>query len=149
MSVGINSFVEQRVEGPAFPLLVKGLATILMISLVYWGVGAEQQFVWQDFSSGAAWLFGSALLITVIAYIWILKSRTSIDHLAVEQTWIWKRRVLLADITQAKFIYIPYLSWLIAPRLIVRAGPGVSVFYAASPQVQQVFSRLMTGTYNK
>ena len=145
MSDKSDAFIESPVEGPAFPLLVKIMATVLMLAMVYWGVGAEQQIIWREFSSGAAVLFGGALLITIVAYVWILKSRTSIDAQAIEQTWIWKRRVLLTDITQAKFIYVPYLSWLIAPRLIVRAGPGVSVFYSASPQVQRVFARLMSG----
>ncbi len=145
MPVDTDSFVESRVEGPAFPRLVKSLATLLMLAMLYWGAGAEQQIIWKEFSTGAALLFGGALLITVVAYVWILKSRTSIDAEAIEQTWVWKRRVLLADITQAKFIYVPYLSWLIAPRLIVRAGPGVNVFYSASPQVQRVFARLMSG----
>ncbi len=145
MPVETDSFVESRVEGPAFPMLVKGLATLLMLAMLYWGAGAEQQIIWKEFSTGAALLFGGALLITVVAYVWILKSRTSIDGEAIEQTWVWKRRVLLADITQAKFIYVPYLSWLIAPRLIVRAGPGVNIFYSASPQVQRVFTRLMSG----
>ena len=145
MQTGMNTFIDHPVEGPAFPLLVKGMATLLIIAMIYWGAGAEQQIIWHEFSTGAAFLFGGAILITVVAYVWILKSRTSIDSLAIEQTWIWKRRVLLADITQAKFIYVPYLSWLIAPRLIVRAGPGVSVFYSASPQVQRVFARLMSG----
>ncbi len=145
MRVDSDAFIESRVEGPAFPMLVKGLATLLMLAMLYWGAGAEQQIIWKEFSTGAALLFGGALLITVVAYVWILKSRTSIDGQAIEQTWVWKRRVLLADITQAKFIYVPYLSWLIAPRLIVRAGPGVNVFYSASPQVQRVFARLMSG----
>ena len=140
-----NAFVEHPLEGPAFPWLVKALSTFLMLAMIYWGVAAEQHIIWKELSSGAAVLFGSALLITIVAYVWILKSRTSIDNIAIEQTWIWKRRVLLADITQAKFIYIPYLSWLIAPRLIVRAGPGVRVFYSASPDVQRVFKRLMSG----
>ena len=145
MRPGSASFVDSPVEGPAFPLLVKVMATLLILAMIYWGLGAEQQIIWKEFSTGAALLFGGAILITAVAYAWILKSRTSIDGEAIEQTWIWKRRILLADITQAKFIYVPYLSWLIAPRLIVRAGPGVSVFYSASPQVQQVFARLMSG----
>jgi hypothetical protein len=145
MRVDKESFIETRLDGPAFPILIKGMATVLMLAMIYWGAGAEQQIIWKEFSTGAAVLFGGALLISVVAYVWILRSRTSIDGLAIEQTWVWKRRILLADITQAKFIYVPYLSWLIAPRLIVRAGPGVSVFYSACPAVQQAFSRLMSG----
>ena len=145
MSVDTDSFIETRLDGPAFPILIKAMATSLMLAMIYWGAGAEQQIIWKEFSNGATVLFGGALLITVVAYVWILKSRTSIDGVAIEQTWVWKRRVLLADITQAKFIYVPYLSWLIAPRLIVRAGPGVNVFYSASPAVQHAFSKLMSG----
>lgn len=144
MHVDSALFIETRAEGPAFPVLVKVMATLMMMAMVYWGAGAEQQIIWKEFSARAFVLFGGALLITVVAYVWILKSRTSIDGQAIEQTWIWKRRVQLADITQAKFIYIPYLSWLIAPRLIVRAGPGVNVFYSASPEVQRLFARLMS-----
>ena len=145
MRVDTDPFIETRLDGPAFPMLVKIMATLLMVAMIYWGAGAEQQIIWKEFSTGAATLFGGALLITVVAYVWILRSRTSIDGLAIEQTWVWKRRILLADITQAKFIYVPYLSWLIAPRLIVRAGPGVSVFYSACPAVQHAFARLMSG----
>jgi hypothetical protein len=145
MRIETDSFIETRLDGPAFPILVKAMATLLMLAMIYWGAGAEQQIIWKEFSTGAAMLFGGALVITVVAYVWILKSRTSIDGVAIEQTWVWKRRVLLADITQAKFIYISSLSWLIAPRLIVRAGPGVSVFYSACPKVQHAFARLMSG----
>ena len=145
MGEDTQSWVEGSAEGPAFPLLVKVMSTLMMLAMIYWGVGAEQQIVWRAFSSEAAILFGGAVLITVVAYVWILKSRTSIDAISIEQTWLWKKRILIADITQAKFIYVPYFSWLIAPRLVVRAGPGVNVFYSASPDVQRIFARLMSG----
>lgn len=132
-------------EGPAFPLLVKGMASLMMLAMIYWGVGAAGQMVWEDFSTGAALLYGGALLISLVVYVWILKSRTLISTLTIEQTWIWNKRVNIADIRQAKFIYVPYLSWLVAPRLIVRAGPAVSVFYTASPEVQRAFACLMLG----
>ena len=129
-------FLATRAEGPAFPALVKLMATFMVLALA----GP------QSLSAGSWLLVGGALAITLVAYVWILKSRTSIDAVAIEQTWLWKRRVALADITQAKFIYVPWLSWLLAPRLIVRAGPGVRVFYCADPKVIRAFSALMVGT---
>ena len=62
-----------------------------------------------------------------------------------EQTWVWKKQVSIADIRQAKFIYLPALSWLIAPRLVVRTGPIMTVFYTAHPDVQRAFAALMLG----
>ena len=97
-------------------------------------------------ATGSWLLVGGAFVITLVAYVWILKSRTSIDGVAIEQTWLWRRRVALADITQAKFIYVSWLSWILAPRLIVRAGPGVRVFYCADPKVIRAFSALMVGS---
>jgi hypothetical protein len=131
-------------EGPAFPVLIKMLSTGMMLAMLYWGVGALSEVVWQDFSQGAALLYGGASLISVVVYFWILKSRTSISRETIDQTWLWHKRVRIADIRQAKFIYVPYLSWLIAPRLVVRAGPGVNVFYSASPDVQRAFACLMS-----
>ncbi len=36
--------------------------------------------------------------------------------------WLWRKRVNIADITQVKLISVPGLSWLVVPRLVVRAG---------------------------
>lgn len=135
-----------RVEGPAFPVLIKVMATFMVLALIYWGAAALLQAGPASLSTGSWLLVGGAFAITLAAYVWILKSRTSIDAIAIEQTWLWKRRVELAEISQAKFIYIPWLSWLLAPRLIVRSGPGVRVFYSADPRVIAEFTALMQGT---
>ena len=135
-----------RVEGPAFPALIKVMATFMVLALIYWGAAALLQAGPASLSTGSWLLVGGAFAITLVVYVWILKSRTSIDDVAIEQTWLWKRRVELAEISQAKFIYIPWLSWLLAPRLIVRAGPGVRVFYCADPGVIMEFAALMQGT---
>jgi hypothetical protein len=74
-----------------------------------------------------------------------LCSRTKIDAVNIEQSWLWTKKVALAEISQAKFIYIPYLSWLIAPRLVVRASRGVYVFPAADRHVLEAFARLSLG----
>lgn len=135
----------ESVSGPAFPILIKALSTMMILGMVYWGAGVLREVVWAEVSSGAAVLLGSAFLITVTAWLWMLKSRTSISHETIEQTWLWHKRVLIKDITQAKLIHVPYLNWLIAPRLIVRAGVGLNVFYTADPIVLKAFALLVRG----
>ena len=132
-------------EGSAFTWLIKLLASLLVAALIYWGVRASGSMVWQEFSLPAGLLWGLAVAIIMVVYYWMLKSRTSIGQGVIVQTWLWQKQVRIKDIRQAKFIYIPYLSWLIAPRLIVRAGPVMTVFYTADPRVQRAFAALMLG----
>jgi len=132
-------------EGPAFTVLIKLLASVLVGALIFWGARASRVLAWQEFSLQAGLVWLAALAIVLVVYYWILKSRTSIKQGVIEQTWVWKKQVRVADIRQAKFIYLPYLSWLIAPRLIVRTGPIMTVFYTGHPDVQRAFSALMLG----
>ncbi len=132
-------------EGPAFTALIKLLASVLVGALIVWGTRASRLMDWQAFSLSAGLVWAAALAIVLVVYYWILKSRTSIKNGMIEQTWVWKKQVSIADIRQAKFIYLPALSWLIAPRLVVRTGPIMTVFYTAHPDVQRAFAALMLG----
>jgi hypothetical protein len=137
--------VPLEVEGPAFTVLIKLLASVLVGALVVWGARAAHVLDWQAFSLSAGLVWAAALAIVLVVYYWLLKSRTSIKNGVIEQTWVWKKSVSVAEIRQAKFIYLPALSWLIAPRLIVRTGPVMTVFYTAHPAVQRAFAALMLG----
>ena len=137
--------VPVEAEGPAFTTLIKLLASVLVGALIVWGARASRLMDWQAFSLSAGLVWAAALAIVLVVYYWILTSRTSIKNGVIEQTWVWKKQVSVAEIRQAKFIYLPALSWLIAPRLIVRTGPVMSVFYTAHPAVQRAFAALMLG----
>lgn len=133
----------ETAEGAAFPLPVKALASLLVAALVFWGVRAADQIVGTGWSAGAMVFMATTLCVIGLCYYWIMCSRTAIDATSIRQTWLWPKRVALADITQAKFIYVPHMRWLIAPRLIVRArGLGMFVFHAADDKVLQKFANL-------
>ena len=144
---GAGAASDAVLECAAYSLPVKALATVL--------VGALAAAVWQaagDLAS-AAWTGPAKAGLAVVAigvaagYGWILASRTSIDATRIRQSWLWPKQVLLADITQARFIYLPGLSWIVAPRLVVRARgrKAAVVFPAAGPEVLAEFARLSLG----
>ena len=138
--------VDDTVEGAAFPLAVKMLASVLVSALAYWGAQAFDQMTGAGWSTSAVLFMGVTLGVIGLCYYWILRSRTAIDAISIRQSWLWPKHVALADITQAKFIFVPYLDWLIAPRLIVRArGRGLFVFHAADQRVLQRFAHLSLG----
>jgi hypothetical protein len=131
-------------ECAAYSLPAKALATAL--------VGALAVAAWQaagDLGS-AAWTAPAKASLAAVAigiavgYGWILASRTSIDATHITQSWLWPKHVRIADITQAKFIHLPWLAWLVAPRLVVRSrGRRTAlVFPAAGREVLAEFARL-------
>ena len=134
------------VAGPAFPIVVKLLASALMLALVGSGTAALHDHR----SETPLTLSGIGFLLAVAAVIgsgyWgILTSRTRVDGESIEQTWLWRKRVRLAEITQLKLLSIPGLGWLIVPRLIVRTGFGLTTFHAGNPAVLACFRRLAYG----
>lgn len=142
------SLIDQPAEGPAFSIAAKTIATALLAALAWSGVSAAPQLVAHR-GSVVQWLLLSlALAAITIVYFWILRSRTAIDSTHIRQTWLWPKEVAIAEVTEAKFVYVPYFAWLIAPRLVVRAGSkGRFVFHAADRRVLEAFARLSLGAH--
>lgn len=138
--------VKAAVEGPAFPFMVKLLATALMAALVIWGLRVADEVFAASWTMGTATILILALGLVGLCYYWILRSRTGIDETHIRQSWMWNKEVALVDVAHIKFIYVPYMAWLIAPRMVVRArGRGLLVFHAADPHVLQAFARMSLG----
>lgn len=108
------------VEGPAFPVLLRVLASVLVLSLVVSGLSLLLQGHGRGLSGEAWGLLVAALLVVGCGFWAILVSRTRIDGTHIRQRWLWRKEVALADITQLKLILVPGLSWLVVPRLLVR-----------------------------
>ena len=130
-------------EGAAFTLTIKALSVLLVLGIAVYVVRLwpEQGWIslgWQSLG------FMAATLVVVLACLgYICWSRVRIDDTHIEQTWVWRKRVAIAEISQLKLIYVPYMSWLIAPRLVVRLGvTGWYVFHAADRRVLQRFYQL-------
>lgn len=132
------------IECAAYSLPLKIVATLFVGALVFaaWRAAGDL--------ASAAWTAPAKASLAVlgigvaVGYGWILGSRTSIDATHITQTWLWPKHVRLADITQAKLVYLPALSWIIAPRLVVRARGRrtAMVFPAAGREVLAEFARL-------
>lgn len=134
-------------EGPAFPILIRALATLLIAAIAAKGLQVSDRIDWQAISSPMM-MFGAIAAIAVLGGYWaILTSRTSINATHIRQTGLWTKEVKIAQIASLKLIYFKRIAWLIAPRLIVRGGGlGAQTFYCADPRVLHAFSVLAHGT---
>lgn len=134
--------VNGRIECASFSIPFKVLAVVLVTMAVAWA--------WQMWTSGlieltlqsSGWLV-AALCMMCYTEWHILRGKTSLDHSALQQTWVWNKRVELAQLAYVKLIRVRGLDWLVAPRLYTKSFSNkLAVFYAASPQMLLEFQRL-------
>ena len=134
-------------EGAAFPVLVKLLAVALVAAMVAWGVRVRGDLLAAQWTGAAALVLLLAVGMVLWCAWWILRSRTVVTPTHIRQTWMWHKEVALEDVTQARLVGVPGMSWLVAPRVVVRArGRGVLVFHAADRQVLAALVRICLGS---
>lgn len=135
-----------RIEGASFSATLKALSTLLVGGLLIGSSHILRQGAWALWSNGTQVFMVLALLVILLGYAGILRSRTSIDGQCIRQTWLWHKEVRLAEITQLKLIQVPGLNWFIAPRLIVRSGAlGLTTFHVADERVLTALKKLAYG----
>jgi len=57
------------VEGPAFPVLIKLVATLFIVAIIWSGLPAVQHMQWSEFTDTAIVVWGCASLITGLIYL--------------------------------------------------------------------------------
>jgi hypothetical protein len=135
------------VQGAAYGTFFKGLLTSAVCLIVVgflkaYGSGAlAPKVAGADTQvSGALVWFIAALLIILVYYVYLMMSVSKIDEKAIEQTWIWQKRVELNQLVYAKMMRIQHLDWIFAPRLYVQTAAGKRLFfYCADPALLAEF----------
>ena len=129
--------------GAAFSVSFKLITLAIVAAIAYWGYQALPALGWASLSKQAQWVLGGCVALVVYTLYWILVSRTTVTPTEIHQTFVFNRRVHLGEVSFVKFIYIPYLTWLIAPRLYVRtASNKFHAIYGASRELHQVFGQI-------
>lgn len=133
-------------RGAAFSGAFRALATVIVFGCAFWMASLWRQGslggIGHGGTSGVGW-FGAALVLMGWTWLAILRSRTQLDAQALEQSWIWVKRMEVRELAYARVIRLRGLDWLVAPRLYVRNFSGkFAVFYAADAGLLAEFDRL-------
>ena len=147
---GLQFKLGQPVCGPAFSRAFKSIASLVLLSLMVWGLRILDNPQIHSLSFTAKLALAAICAMILLFYYYLMVSQTRISATEISQTWLADKHVRIAEITKAKFIYIPYLSWLFAPRMVVRTQNGfLTMFYAADPKVLAAFAQLAMLTQGK
>lgn len=127
---------------PAFSLPFKLLALAMVTLAVVWGAHMWSTGLLEWTLNSSGWLVAALCMMSYT--LWhILNGVTTLDDKALQQTWVWRKRVELSELSYAKLIRVRHFEWLIAPRLYTRTYSNkLTVFYAISPTMLQEFQRI-------
>ena len=138
----LNAVNLNEVSGTSFSFLIKLLSSILIAGIAYLALQVLHQM---DGMNLATMGFVAAVALVIGFFqlsIWF--STTHISDTHIYQTWMFKKKVAIKEIAQCKLIYVPFFSWIITPRLVVRVGmANFFVFYASNSQVLEKFLALV------
>ncbi len=128
----------QTLSGQAFGPVFKWLAWAILLTLFVWiwRLG----FDWR--STHGAWVAAAWAMLAYI--VWhIQRSRISLDAHAIEQSWMWRRRITLQELAFMKVMRVRGLEFLIAPRIYARnLGGTFTFFYCHDAALLEEFTRL-------
>jgi len=128
----------QPMSAPAFGPVFRTLAWSIVLALLvwFWRLGMD----WtsrQGALSAVVW----AMLAFMVFHI--QRSRILLTPDAIEQTWMWRRRVMLKELAFVKVMRIRGLEFLVAPRIYVRnLGGTFTFFYCHDSALLDEFARL-------
>lgn len=131
-----------EVSGTSFSFLIKFLSSLLVGSIFYFGLKITSRL--DEMSWSTLGFVAVVVLVIVFFQLSIWFSKTHINQTHIYQTWMFHKRVEIKKIAQCKLIYVPFFSWIVTPRLVVRVGmANFFVFYAADPCVLEKFLALV------
>ncbi|GKT15334.1 hypothetical protein AVHY2522_07775 [Acidovorax sp. SUPP2522] len=127
-------------ESAAYPPAVRGLAVTIVVALgafAAWSVPALRGAQW-SFTSLATFCLAGVL----IAWVgwWMVFSRTRFTGDALLQSWLWDKKVHIREVATFKIVHWPWLSGIVAPRMLVRRRNGsIAWVHSADPALLVAF----------
>ncbi|PUE18553.1 hypothetical protein B9Z38_15485 [Limnohabitans sp. MMS-10A-160] len=128
----------QAMSASAFGPVFKAIAWFIVLALLVWFWRLDMAWLSRQGAwCGVVW----AMLCFIVWHI--QRSRIQLDHEAIEQSWMWQRRVALRELAYVKIMRIRGLEHLVAPRIYVRnLGGTFTFFYCHDRAMLEEFTRL-------
>ena len=130
------------VSGPAYGPGFKLIATVVCAVLAGHGVTVGLRYPLLQYGLSVQLLLLGAAVMLGVSYYWFLRSVVVIDARGIRQTWMFNREVEWRDVRSAKMIGIPFFTWLVPPRLVVRTGNAFATFNGGSKPVLIEFAKI-------
>lgn len=69
------------------------------------------------------------VVLMLAGYWYFFTGKTSLTTEGISQTWVWRKQMRWDEVKSARFMGLPYLAWLIPPRLLLTSRNGRRVLF--------------------
>ncbi|MCM5678415.1 hypothetical protein M8A51_02595 [Schlegelella sp. S2-27] len=71
-----------------------------------------------------------ACVVVMLAGYWhFFTGKTTLTSDGISQSWLWRKQMQWDEVKSARFMGLPYLAWLIPPRLLLTSERGRRVLF--------------------
>lgn len=117
---------------PAYPPLLRALAAAIVAVLAAFALYTLPTLRTAHWSFTALAVYGLAGVLIAWVGWWIGFSRTRLEDGTIVQTWLWDKRVAARDVASFKIVHLPWLSAIVAPRILLRRKSGLAIWIHAA-----------------
>lgn len=127
------AFAEQGlrlpVSGPSFGWTVRLLAGAFLswIALLMMQAPVREGYARLDTWVQLAMIACTVLMIA--GYWYFFTGKTTLTADGISQSWLWRKQMRWDEVKSARFMGLPFLAWLIPPRLLLTSERGRRVLF--------------------
>lgn len=130
-------------RGASFSVPARAIALGIALACLYGAWATYPQLRAAQLPQHIWVLLAGCLALVFYTVFWVFYAQTTLTPTHISQTYVFNRRMHLGELAAAKFVYIPYLTWLIAPRLFIRSASGkFTAIYGATPDLLALFGQI-------
>ena len=121
--------IELPVSGPSFGWTVRLLtgAFLSWIALLMAQAPVREGYARLDTWVQLAMI--TCVVIMLAGYWYLFTGKTTLTADGISQSWLWRKQMQWSEVKSARFMGLPYLAWLIPPRLLLTSERGRRVLF--------------------
>ena len=142
--------LRQPVSGASFGWTLKLAAGAVIGWLAMMAWQPDVRLGYEELSTGGQLMMIGCLFVMLGCFVFLMVGRTTIDAQGIRQSWLWPKRMKWSEVSSARFIGLPFMTWLFPPRLMLkRANGSYTVFNGGTPQLHRLFAELTVAVQNR
>ncbi|PPE69363.1 hypothetical protein IS481_15325 [Caldimonas thermodepolymerans] len=130
------------VSGPSFGWTIRLLAGAFLGWVALAMAQPPVRAGYASLSLGMQLLMIGCVLVLLVGYWYFFTGRTVLTEEGISQNWAWRKQMRWDEVKAARFLGLPFLTWLIPPRLLLVSHAGRRIlFNGGNAELHRAFAQ--------
>ena len=135
--------LSRPVVGPSFTWLIKMAASALLAWLAALAWHPQARAGYEQMSLAGQLMMIACLFVVLACYVFVMVGKTTLDAQGIRQSWVWPKRMQWSETVSARFIGMPFVTWLFPPRLMLKKANGsYTIFNGGTAELHRLFAEV-------